>query len=76
MYIFLSSEQSFGERLVKLSRFMTLDIHRSLIEGAKNEKLLAHRLNELQFYKIIGLKKLYEIDVFNKLHQKVNTVDN
>jgi hypothetical protein len=55
---------------------MTLDIHRSLIEGAKNEKLLAHRLKELQFYKIIGLKKLNEIDVFNKLHQKVNTVKN
>uniref|UniRef100_A0A2S2Q518 Transcriptional adapter 2B n=1 Tax=Sipha flava TaxID=143950 RepID=A0A2S2Q518_9HEMI len=70
------SVQSFGERLVKMSRFMTLDIHRSLIEGAKNEKLLAHRLKELQFYKIIGLKKLNEIDVFNKLHQKVNTVKN
>lgn len=76
MYLFLSSEQSIGERLVKMSRFITLDIHRSLIDGAKNEKLLAHRLKELQFYKVIGLKKLYEIKVFNKLHQKVITLGN
>lgn len=75
MFIF-SSEQTFGERLVKMSRFMTVDVHRSLIEGTKNEKLLSHRLNELKFYKTIGLTKLSEVDMFNTLqnqrHQKVN----
>lgn len=76
--LFFSSEQTFGERLVKMSRFMTVDIHRSLIEGTKNEKLLSLRLNELKFYKMIGLTKLSEIDMFNSLqnqrHQKVNNI--
>lgn len=45
---------------------MTIDIHRALIEGVKNENLLRLRLNELKYYKKIGLTKLSEIKKFNK----------
>jgi len=64
-----SSEQTFVERLVKMSRFMTIDVHRALIEGLKNEKLLRLRLNELKYYRKIGLTKLSEINKFNKLQK-------
>lgn len=68
IYIF-SSEQTFMERLVKLSRFMNIDVHRALIEGIKNEKLLRLRLNELKYYKKIGLTKLSDINKFNVLQK-------
>lgn len=75
IYIF-SSEQTFMERLVKMSRFMNIDVHRALIEGVKNEKLLRLRLNELKYYKKIGLTKISDINKFNVLQkhrrQKVN----
>ncbi|XP_060844215.1 uncharacterized protein LOC132924125 isoform X1 [Rhopalosiphum padi] len=63
------SEQTFVERLVKMSRFMNIDVHRALIEGLKNEKLLRLRLIELKYYRIIGLKKLSDINQFNKLQK-------
>ncbi|KAL4136129.1 hypothetical protein QTP88_007694 [Uroleucon formosanum] len=63
------SEQTFVERLVKMSRFMSIDTHRALIEGIKNEKLLRLRFNELKCYKKIGLTKLSELNKFNKLQK-------
>jgi len=66
------------ERLVKMSRLMNIDIHRALIEGIKNEKLLRLRLSELKYYKKIGLTKLSDINKFNVLQkhrrQKVNEI--
>jgi len=63
---------------VKMSRFMNIDSHRALIEGVKNEKLLRLRLNELIYYKKIGLTKLSELNKFNKLQkhrcQKVSEI--
>lgn len=57
---------------------MTIDTHRALIEGVKNEKLLRLRLNELKYYRKIGLTKLSEINKFNKLQkhrrQKVSEI--
>lgn len=57
---------------------MTIDNHKNLIENVKNENLLIRRLKELKFYKMIGLTKLSEIDVFNTLKkhrsQKVSKI--
>lgn len=61
-----------------MSRFMNIDVHRALIEGVKNEKWLRLRLNELRYYKKIGLTKLSDIYKFNVLQkhrrQKVNEI--
>lgn len=70
------SEQTFMERLVKLSRFMNIDVHRALIEGVKNEKLLRLRLNELKYYKKIGLTELSDINKFNVLQKHRRQKDN
>lgn len=63
---------------MKMSRFMSIDTHRALIEGIKNEKLLRLRFNELKCYKKIGLTKLSELNKFNKLQkrrcQKVSSI--
>lgn len=48
---------------------MNIDVHRALIEGIKNEKLLRLRLNELKYYKKIGLTKLSDINKFNVLQK-------
>lgn len=57
---------------------MTIDTHRALIEGVKNEKLLRLRLNELKYYKKIGLTKLSDINKFNKLqnHRRQKVSEN
>lgn len=60
------SEQTFEERLVKMARFMTVDVHRELVEGLKNEKLLQNVLALLKhFYKTKSTINRAEIDTEN-----------
>lgn len=75
MFIF-RSEQTFEDRLIKMARFMTADVHRELVIGIKHEKLFKNMLALLKYaYKSERSSKFAEIDPDNiPLKRKVAKV--
>ncbi len=46
------------------ARFHSADEHEKLVQGIYKEKMLKKRIEELQFYKKIGLKTFEEVDQY------------
>lgn len=57
-----------------MARVTTVDDHKTLILGLKNEVLLMQRLNELFIYGMIGFTKLSAIDALNSLQKHRSSI--
>ncbi|XP_050528654.1 uncharacterized protein LOC126898540 [Daktulosphaira vitifoliae] len=62
-------ERLFAEHLTNLALLMNVKTHTLLMVREKDEKLLMARFNELRLYRVMGITKFSEVDVFNTLRK-------
>ncbi|XP_050438344.1 uncharacterized protein LOC126844297 [Adelges cooleyi] len=63
------AQQCFAERISKMALFMNVDSHSLLMVREKDEKLLTARFKELRLYRMMGITKFSEIDMFHTLRK-------